>query len=94
MLNQINDIFLGYVGHRKRNLTYYYGSTSFAPAAKVIEYFDKYHLLSSKYVNFFKWRKAYRIIQRKEHLTKKGIGKITKLKNSMNSYSKELFKLD
>jgi len=38
--------------------------------------------------------KAYQIIQRKEHLTKKGIEKIKKLKNSMNSYSKELFKLD
>jgi hypothetical protein len=32
-----------------------------------------------------KWRKAYLIIQKKDHLNKDGIEKILKLKNTMNS---------
>jgi hypothetical protein len=35
-------------------------------------------------VNYLKWRKVYIIIQNKDHLTKKGIEKIIKLKSTMN----------
>lgn len=83
----IKQFIGGNIGYRKSQDTYYYGSTSFSSAKKVIKYFDHYHLLSSKYVNYIKWRKAYLIIQNKEHLTKKGIDKIAKLKNTMNSYN-------
>jgi len=72
------------IGHRKSQDTYYYGSTSFSSAKYVIDYFDNFHLLSSKYVNYLKWRKAYLIIQDKDHLNKEGVEKIIKLKNSMN----------
>jgi hypothetical protein len=40
--------------------------------------------LSSKQVNYLKWRKAYIIIQDKDHLNKDGLEKIIKLKNTMN----------
>lgn len=86
-----NDLLLlikgflgGNIGYRKKQNTYYYGSTSFGSAKKVISYFDKYHLLSSKHLNYLKWRKAYIIIRNKNHLNKDGIDKITKLKNTMN----------
>ena len=74
----------GNLGYRKSQDTYYYGSTSFGSAKKVILYFDKYHLLSSKHVNYLKWRKAYTLIQNKEHLTVSGLEKIIKLKKTMN----------
>ena len=74
----------GNIGYRKTQDTYYYGSTSFGSAKKVIKYFDNFHLLSSKHVNYLKWRKAYIIIQNKEHLTNLGLEKIKKLKKSMN----------
>lgn len=93
ILNQVKQVFGGYLGYRKKQDTYYFGTTSFGSARKVIEYFDNYHLLSSKYINFFKWRKTYRIIQKKEHLSEKGIQKIKKIKLSMNSYSKDIFEL-
>ena len=75
----------GNIGYRKNQNTYYYGSTSFGSAKKVISYFDKYHLLSSKHINYLRWRKAYIIIQNKDHLSESenGIDKITKLKNTM-----------
>ena len=50
----------------------------------MINYFDQYHLLSSKHLNYLKWRKAYILIQNKEHLTESGLEQITKLKKTMN----------
>jgi hypothetical protein len=51
-----------------------------------VNYFDYFHLLSSKHTNYLKWRKAYLMIQNRDHLNKDGlwIEKIIKLKNTMN----------
>jgi hypothetical protein len=63
---------------------YSYSSTNFKIAYNIANYFDKYHLLNaSKWINFIKWRKAYRIIQRKEHLTLEGLAKIRKLQENL-----------
>lgn len=80
----IKDFLGGNIGYRKSQDTYYYGSTSFGSAKHVIKYFDYFNLLSSKHVNYLKWRKAYIIIQDKDHLNKDGLEKIIKLKNTMN----------
>jgi len=74
----------GNIGYRKSQDRYYYDSTSFGSAQNVINYFDYFHLLSSKHVNYLKWRKAYIIIQNKDHLNKNGLEKIIKLKSTMN----------
>jgi hypothetical protein len=61
-----------------------YSSTNFKVAYNVANYFDIYHLLNaSKWINYIKWRKAYRIIQRKEHLTVNGLAKIRKLQENL-----------
>uniref|UniRef100_UPI0022383EAE LAGLIDADG endonuclease n=1 Tax=Ramaria cf. rubripermanens TaxID=2016387 RepID=UPI0022383EAE len=63
---------------------YSYSSTSFKIAYIFTNYFDKYHLLNaSKWINFIKWRKAYRIVQRKEHLTLDGLAKIRKIRENL-----------
>jgi len=85
LLLLFKDFLGGNIGYKKNQDTYYYGSTSFGSAKNVINYFDKFHLLSSKHINFLKWRKAYLIIQKRDHLNKNGIEKIIKLKNTMNS---------
>ena len=82
LLILIKDYFGGNIGYRKSQDTYYYGSTSFGSARKVIKYFDEYHLQSTKHINFLKWRKAYLLIQNKYHLTEQGIRQIKELKNS------------
>ncbi len=84
LLVLIKNLLGGNIGYRTNQDTYYYGSTSFGSARKVIAYFDKHHLLSTKYINYLKWRKAYIIIQNKDHLTLKGLDKITKIKSTMN----------
>lgn len=84
LLILIKNFLGGNVGHRKSQNTYYFGSTSFASARNVIKYFDQFPLLSSKHVNYLKWRKAYILIQNKDHLTETGLNIITKLKKTMN----------
>jgi hypothetical protein len=84
LLILVRNYLGGNLGYSKSQDTYYYGSTSFGSAKKVILYFDKFHLLSSKHVNYLKWRKAYILIQNKEHLTASGLEKIIKLKKTMN----------
>lgn len=61
-----------------------YSSISFKIAYRFANYFDKFHLLNaSKWINFIKWRKAYRIVQRKEHLNLDGLAKIRKLRENL-----------
>ena len=54
VLLSIKQIFGGNIGYRKSQDTYYYGSTSFGSAKKVIKYFDTFHLQSSKHINYLK----------------------------------------
>lgn len=84
LLILIKNFLGGNIGHRKSQNTYYFGSTSFTSARNVIKYFDQFPLLSSKHVNYLKWRNAYILIQNKDHLTEAGLNKITKLKKTMN----------
>jgi hypothetical protein len=42
-------------------------------------------MLSTKHVNYLKWRKAYILVQNREHLTEAGLIKIKSLKSTMNS---------
>lgn len=85
ILQQIKDFFGGHIGYRKSNDTYYYGSTSFGSAKKVISYFDHYKIQSSKHLNYLKWRKAYLIMQDRGHTTVSGLNAIINLKSTMNS---------
>lgn len=78
MLILIKDYLGGSIYFNKNKNIYYYNSTNFSSAKKVINYFDKFHLLSSKQINYLKWRKIYLIIQNKDHLNINGINKIMK----------------
>ena len=78
----IKEVFGGNIGYRGSQDTYYYGSTSFGAAKKVIRYFDVYHLQSSNYINYLKWRKVYLLVQDRAHLTESGLTKIRSIKNS------------
>jgi len=86
ILKQIRDLFGGYLGHRASQDTYYYESTSFGSAKKIVQHFDKYHLQSMKYMSYLRWRKAYMLVQLKEHLTKKGQQKIKNIKAILNKH--------
>ena len=54
LLILVKDFLGGNIGYRRSQDTYYYGSTSFGSAKNVIKYFDHYHMLSTKHINFLK----------------------------------------
>jgi len=54
LLELIKEYLGGSIGYRKKQDTYYYSSVSFKNAQKVVNYFDKYNLLSSKHLNYLK----------------------------------------
>ena len=51
---------------------------------KVIPFFEKHQLKTSKRVDFQKFRKVVRMIEQKQHLTKEGLEQIQKIKQVMN----------
>jgi LAGLIDADG endonuclease len=83
LLNLVAKTFGGNV-YQFQDKIYIYSTINFQHAYNVANYFDNYHLLNaSKFIPFLKWRKAYRIIQRKEHLTSFGIKKLQKLQENL-----------
>jgi|SRR5215217_739018 hypothetical protein len=54
LLIKIKEFLGGNIGYRKSQDTYYYGSTNFGSARKVIQYFDQYHLQSRKHISYLK----------------------------------------
>ena len=93
LLLPIKNYIGGNISYIKCQDTYYYRSTSFGSAKKVINYFNNFHMLSNKHINYLKWRKAYLIIQDKNHLNQDDFSKIFKLKNTMNRLNKTKIQL-
>jgi len=54
----------------------------------LIPHFLKYPLRGTKHLDFMYFKKAFDIINCKEHLTEKGIDELIKISNNMNSYRK------
>ena len=87
LLLLIQKAFNGYLGYRASQNTYYYESTSFANAYLFILYFDRYSLLSNKFIAYKKWRAVYRLYEDKKHLTLEGIHQIKRIKDNLNKSS-------
>lgn len=81
IIEKLKEVFGGEILNKK------YKTITINQAKDIIEYFDKYTLCTMKYIEYMKWRDVYRILQRKEHLTNKGLDKIYKLKLSLSKLS-------
>ena len=82
------DIVLGlkstFGGHSYNDgLVFRYRFASLKEQHKVIDYFDKYQLNSSKYIRYLKWRKCYRLYLEKQHLNSVGVQKILNIISSL-----------
>jgi LAGLIDADG endonuclease len=67
--------------------TYSYNSLNFGVARNIINYFDTYHLLSHKHVDYLKWRKSYCNLMEKRDLKLSRIKKILCSIKSVRNYS-------
>jgi hypothetical protein len=80
--NDILPLRLLYNNLEMGNLSQYstgiscYKSTGYKTAYHLINYFDKYNLFASKYVDYIKFRKVYIMITEGKHLEDKGIIRI------------------
>lgn len=83
-LHAIKNEFGGYLGYHSTNDTYYWSSVSFAGAEKIAHYFDKYHLMGYKLLQYVIWRKVFLKIQEKSHRTTDGIKWITRQKEKIS----------
>ena len=54
---------------------------------KVIGYFNKYSLKTKKYICYFNWLKAYKLVINKEHLNENGLNRVKDLMNKINKNS-------
>jgi hypothetical protein len=50
----------------------------------IINHFDRYPLLSQKLADYELFKKAFYIIQNKEHLTMEGLNKLVAIRSSLN----------
>lgn len=75
----------GNVSYYKKAEIYCYKSSGMRTVSELIRYFDEYKLKSSKYVNYLKLRKVYRMITRGEHLTERGMKKIESIRSKGSS---------
>jgi hypothetical protein len=51
----------------------------------IVQYFNRFPLFSSKYLDYQNWEQAYYIIMAKIHTKPVGLSEIKQLKNSMNN---------
>lgn len=80
VLKLIQKEFGGSVSYRKFQDTYYYSSGGFVNAKKFIDYLDNHEVTGLNWDLYVLWRKAYSIVQAKDHLTSHGLDQLTFLK--------------
>ena len=75
---------IGSIYHRRTRKEIKMEVRSFKELKTIITHFDKFPLITDKSSNFELFKKVYKIVELKEHLTIEGVKKILSIKASMN----------
>lgn len=76
----------GYLGYREKQDTHYYSTVSFGAFYNLLKYFDNFSLqYHNSYLRYTILRKAYLLVQTKDHLTQSGFAKIQKFHKKLKS---------
>lgn len=87
VLNQIKDYFgnTGSIRIRKyRNICVFKVNSLSELLSKVLPHFDSYPLITHKKADYILFKKVVLLMQKREHLTKKGIQEIMNIRAAMN----------
>lgn len=87
LLNLIKNRMEGYI-YKDDKQIFRWTQTGKQKCKNLIEYIDKHPLLSLKFTQYHIQRKAFRIMQRKEHLTEEGQKKIKNMKTRLSKVYK------
>jgi LAGLIDADG endonuclease len=82
VLQQIHQIFGGYVGSTPKD-TYYYNSVNFDNVIKFINYLDRYQVMGATLTAYWLWRKASLRVQNKMYYTHEGLTEILNFKSRL-----------
>lgn len=87
LLSMIRSFFnCGILWHYRKDGTVWFRVQDISSIKNnIIPHFLKYPLRGTKYLDFLSFKKAFDIIERKEHLTEKGMNKLYNLSKGMNT---------
>lgn len=85
LLEQIQSYFLVGSITKHRYESIHYRVQSVENLIVIVNHFDKYPLITQKWVDYQLFKQALMLIQNKEHLTMEGLSKIVAIKASMNN---------
>jgi LAGLIDADG endonuclease len=88
LLDKIQSVFGGSISFIASENRYKYKATGMIKIRGFINYLDQYHLQSRKYLQFFILRRAFRLMEHKEHLTLLGLNKIFSYKERLQNVYK------
>lgn len=88
-ISEIDNLKGCYIGKRiqkpNKKISYYLETTSFNRNKFIIEYLEKYKIISYKKENYKNYKEVYMLIMDKQHLVTNGINKIRKIKERMKN---------
>lgn len=83
LMSKIAEMLNGKVSHLK-SYNGYNMTVNLSKLSKVISYFNRYSLKTKKYIDYFNWLKAYKLVINKDHFNEDGLNKVKDLMNKIN----------
>lgn len=83
LMTKIAEMLNGKVSHLK-SYNGYNMTVNLSKLSKVISYFNKYSLKTKKYIDYFNWLKAYKLVINKDHFNEDGLNRVKDLMNKIN----------
>lgn len=83
LMTKIAEMLNGKVSHLK-SYNGYNMTVNLSKLSKVISYFNRYSLKTKKYIDYFNWLKAYKLVINKDHFNEDGLNRVKDLMNKIN----------
>jgi hypothetical protein len=86
LMTKIAALFDGKVSYLK-SYDGYNMTVNLSKLRKVVSYFNSYSLKTKKYIDYFNWLKAYKLVINKDHFNEDGLNRVKNLMNKINKKS-------
>lgn len=83
LMTKIAEMLNGKVSYLK-SYNGYNMTVNLSKLSKVVSYFNRYSLKTKKYIDYFNWLKAYKLVINKDHFNEDGLNRVKDLMNKIN----------